>query len=176
MIPINVIIRVIKDIKIVPDGKAIEELMNGVLENNQIDSAKITLLDNRIPNSTNAYVKLQGGIEATVIDGADSFIDFVSGCGEQSTSKLSLTVSAFKNAVQGSYTDEQLFEWENKVNQGIEHESMYLTDVPECNGKSIAWHSGGEPDLWLTAWAIFVFKDLVDVGGYSSRDAKLSNQ
>jgi len=109
-------------------------------------------------------VKLQGGLEAVTLDGADSFIKFVSGCGEQSTSRLSLTVSAYKNAIKGSYTDEQLFEWESKVSQGIQHESQYLTDVPESSGKTISWYSGEKPDLWLTAWAIFVYKDLDDVG------------
>ncbi len=160
----KIVDRVAKEMQIVPDGKPVVELVNGGLDNNQTVNATITLLDDRIPNSTNAYVKLQGGLEAVTLDGAESYIHFVSGCGEQSTSKLSLTVSAYKNAIKGSYTDEQLFEWENKVAQGIEHELLYLTDVPSCNGKAIAWHTGQSPDIWLTAWAIFVFKDLSDVG------------
>jgi hypothetical protein len=156
--------RVIKDIRIDPDGKAIEEIINGALENNQTVEETIEFLDKRISNSTNAYVKLQGGTEAITLDGAENYINFVSGCGEQSTSKLSVDIAAYKNLLKGDLTDEKLFEYEQIIAQGIEHELMYLIEVPSCNGKSIVWHGSGPPDLWLTAWASFAFKDLIDVG------------
>jgi hypothetical protein len=156
--------RIIKEMRIVPDGKPIEELINGALENKQTANATIELLPNRIPNSTDAYVKLQGGMEAITMDGAENYIQFVSGCGEQSTSRLSVDIAAYKNLLKGDLTDEKLFKFENIITQGIQHELMYLIDVASVDGKAIVWHKGESADMWLTAWASFAFQDLEDVG------------
>jgi hypothetical protein len=45
--------RVIKDMRVEPDGKPIEELINGGLDNDQTVDATITFNPDRIPNSTN---------------------------------------------------------------------------------------------------------------------------
>ncbi|UCH90216.1 MAG: hypothetical protein JSV49_06150, partial [Thermoplasmata archaeon] len=155
---------VIKEMRVEPDGKALEELINGALENNQSMNATITLLDERIPNSEDAYIKLQGGIEAITLDGAENYIQFVSGCGEQSTSKLAVNIAAYNNLLKGDITDEQMFEFENMMTQGIEHEMIYVIDNSDGTGKSVVWHGSGPPDQWLTAWAVFAFQDLVDAG------------
>ncbi len=160
----NVEDKVIKQLKVVPDGKAIIDLRNGQLDDDTSATETVDLLPDRVPNSEDAYVKLQGGMEAVVMDGAENFIKFVSGCGEQSTSKLSVNIAAFKNLLKGDVTDEQMFKYENLINQGIQHELIYLVKDPNGNGKAIVWHKGESPDIWLTAWAIFAFQDLVDTG------------
>jgi hypothetical protein len=156
--------KVIKQLKVVPDGKAIMDLRNGQLDDDSSATETVELLPDRVPNSEDAYVKLQGGMEAVVMDGAENFIKFVSGCGEQSTSKLSVNIAAFKNLLKGDVTDEQMFKYENLINQGIQHELIYLVNDPNGYGKAIVWHKGESPDIWLTAWAIFAFQDLVDTG------------
>jgi CD109 antigen len=156
--------KVIREMTVEPDGKPFVDLINGALEDDQIVNTKIDILQNRVPNSENAYVKLQGGIEAVTLDGAENFIQFVSGCGEQSTSRLAVDIAAYKNLLKGDLTDEKMFEFENILNQGIQHEMMYVIDNRDGTGKSVVWHGTGPPDLWLTAWATFVFQDLVDVG------------
>jgi hypothetical protein len=156
--------RVIKEIRVEPDGKAFEELINGGLDNDETVNATISFNADRIPNSTNAYVKLQGGIEAITLDGAENYIQFVSGCGEQSTSRLSVDIAAYKNLLKGDMTDEQMLKYENIIIQGIQHELIYLVDVSIFGGKAIVWHQGEPADLWLTAWASFAFQDLEDAG------------
>jgi CD109 antigen len=156
--------KVIKQMEVVPDGKAILEIRNGQLDDESRESENLELISNRIENSENVYVKLQGGMEAIALDGAEDFIRFVSGCGEQSTSRLSVDIAAYKNLLEGGVTDEKLFKFETIINQGIQHELIYLVDDSSSGGKAIVWHCGESPDLWLTAWALFAFQDLLDTG------------
>jgi uncharacterized protein YfaS (alpha-2-macroglobulin family) len=156
--------RVIKEMTVEPNGKAIETLVNGGLDNDQIVEHKMELYENRIHNSTNAYVKLQAGLEAVTLDGAENYIQFVSGCGEQSTSKLSVDIAAYKNLLKGDITDEQMLKFETIINQGIQHELTFVVNVWLTDGKGIAYHPGMAPDYWLTAWASFAFQDLLDAG------------
>jgi CD109 antigen len=156
--------KVVKEMTVEPDGKKVIDLRNGQLQDDSTATEALTLSSDRVPNSENAYVKLQGGMEAVVMDGAEDFIRFVSGCGEQSTSKLSVDIAAYKNLQGGSMTVEELFEYEVIINQGIQHEMQYLVNDAASGGKAIVWHSGESPDIWLTAWAVFAFQDLKDAG------------
>jgi uncharacterized protein YfaS (alpha-2-macroglobulin family) len=156
--------KIVKEMRVDPDGKSMVELVNGQLDDEDTASESLVLSAERVPNSEDAYVKLQGGIEAVVMDGAEDFIVFVSGCGEQSTSRLSVDIAAYKNLLKSDVTDEKLFEYEDIINKGIQHELIYLVDVKDINGNAIVWHTGESPDIWLTAWAIFAFQDLLDVG------------
>jgi hypothetical protein len=114
--------KIVKEMRVDPDGKRIDEVMNGQLDDIQSISTDILLDSQRVENSENAYVKLQGGMEAVTLDGAETYIRFVSGCGEQSMSTLAIDILAFDTVQKMDGTDEQLFEFENIVNQGIQHE------------------------------------------------------
>ncbi|TET89413.1 MAG: hypothetical protein E3J35_09915 [Methanomassiliicoccales archaeon] len=154
---------VVRKLMVEPKGMLVEHLKSGRLDDSDSVTESITLSSSGIPGTEVAYVKLQPGMESVVVDGAEKYIVFVSGCGEQSTSRLSVDVAAYKHLLESGLTDEQMAKYEQIVTQGIQHEMMYLVDDPTSGGRAISWF-GESPDLWLTAWATFAFQDLEDVG------------
>ncbi len=152
---------VVRDIAIDPAGPWREQVVSGEVTDDETVTIGLDLNAARIPGTEVAYVKLQGGMEAVFLDGAENYIVFVSGCGEQSTSKLSVNIAAYKHLADGGAADEQLFAFETKIVQGIQHELTFLVEAEA--GRAISWF-GREPDLWLTAWALFAFQDLQDAG------------
>jgi len=153
-----------KTMRIEPDGKAFSEIENGELRNNQTVIHSFWLNPDGIPNSENAFVKLQGGMQSIIVDGAEGFIHFVSGCGEQSMSMLSVDILAYQNMLKKEgITDEQLFEYESMITQGIQHELLYVVDSGD--GKGIVWFPQDEvPHPWLTSWGLLTFQDAIDAG------------
>ncbi len=153
-----------KTMRIDPDGKAFSNIKNGELKNNQTIAHSFLLYPERIPHSENAFVKLQGGMQSIIIDGAEGFIHFVSGCGEQSMSMLSVDILAYQNVIKKEgVTDEQLFAYETMITQGIQHELLYVVDDEE--GKGIVWFPHDEkPHPWLTSWGLLTFQDAINVG------------
>jgi hypothetical protein len=126
----------------------------------------ITLSSQRVPGSENAFIKLQGGMEAVMLDGAESFIRFVSGCGEQSMSTLNIDILAFDTVQQlGTATEEKMFEYERIVTQGIQHELQYLVDAKNGKGQGIVWFPDDiDVHQWLTSWGLITFQDAIDAG------------
>jgi len=153
-----------KTMRIEPDGKAFSEIENGELRNNQSVIHSFLLNPDRVPNSEDAFVKLQGGMQSIIVDGAEGFIHFVSGCGEQSMSMLSVDILAYQNMLKKEgITDEQLFEYESMITQGIQHELLYVVDSGD--GKGIVWFpQDEEPHPWLTSWGLLTFQDAIDAG------------
>lgn len=147
-----------------PDGKNIEKSWSGQLEDDDVANHTVEINPDSIPFSNEAYVKFEAGMDAVVLEGAENYIHFVSGCGEQSTSRLSVDIAAYKNLLNSGVSDLDLFEYETILTQGIQHELIYLTDNTGGHGRAICWHTGEPADLWLTAWALFAFQDLRDVG------------
>ena len=155
---------IVKPMRIVPDGTKMETLVNGQIENGTV--TKTILLDpSRIEGSENAWVKLQGGMEAVLLEGVDAFIQFVSGCGEQSLSTLSIDILAYDTVRQMGTSPEKLFSYESMVNQGIQHELMYLIDAANGKGRGIVWFPGDQDvHPWLTSWGLIAFQDAVNAG------------
>jgi hypothetical protein len=157
---------IIKPMRVDPDGKRVEQTFNGKLTDN--NSAKITIeqSSDRVPGSEDAFVKLQGGMEAVLLDGAESFIRFVSGCGEQSMSTLNIDILAFDTVQKlGTATEEKMFEYEQITTQGIQHEMQYLLDAKNGKGRGIVWFPGDEDvHQWLTSWGLITFQDAIDAG------------
>lgn len=153
-----------KTIRIDPDGKSFSCIENGEIKNTQIVNHSFYLYPERVPYSENAYVKLQGGMQSILIDGADGFIHFVSGCGEQSMSMLSVDILAYQNIIKKEgVTDEQLFSYETMITQGVQHELLYI--VSDQDGKGIVWFPhDSEPHPWLTSWGLLTFQDAINAG------------
>lgn len=149
---------VVRVMTVEPDGKKFDETVNGELTDNQTANVTIEFSDDRVPKSENAYVVLQGGMDAVVLDGAEKYIRFVSGCGEQSMSTLAINILAFNITLNG--TDEQLFEYENMVTQGIQHELTFLKNAENGIGRGIVWFpSDRDVHPWLTSWGLITFQD-----------------
>jgi CD109 antigen len=157
---------VIKSLRVDPDGKLVDETINGKLTDSQTDEIELELSSDRVPKSENAYVKLQGGMEAVILDGAESFIQFVSGCGEQSMSTLNIDVLAFDTVTSlNTATEEKMAEYEGIVTQGIQHELQYLVDAKNNEGRGIVWFPEDEDvHPWLTSWGLITFQDAITAG------------
>ena len=155
---------VVRPLAVEPDGKLVEDIRNGLLVNTSAAELAFALDGNRIAGSENAYLKLQSSLESIIIDGADGFIHVVSGCGEQSTSSLSVDILAYQNYIKGRPDPANLTVYQDIINRGIQHEAQYLSTNTGGHGRAIVWHSGEQPDLWLTAWAIQAYHNLGEAG------------
>jgi hypothetical protein len=157
--------KIVKQMRIDPDGKRIDNVKNGQLDNNQTVKVDIEFDPQRVEDSENAYIKLQGGMEAVTLDGAETYIRFVSGCGEQSMSTLAIDILAFDTVQKMDGTDEKLFEYENIVNQGIQHELTFLLEPVNKIGRGIVWFPGDQDvHPWLTSWGLITFQDAKNAG------------
>jgi uncharacterized protein YfaS (alpha-2-macroglobulin family) len=157
--------KIVKEMRVDPDGKKVDSVENGQLDNDDSTTVDIELDSQRVENSENAYVKLQGGMEAVTLDGAEAYIRFVSGCGEQSMSTLSIDILAYDTVLNMDGTDEKLFEYENIVNQGIQHELTFLLEAENKIGRGIVWFpSDRDVHPWLTSWGLITFQDAKNAG------------
>ncbi|UCC92670.1 MAG: hypothetical protein JSW25_08395, partial [Thermoplasmata archaeon] len=151
---------VIRPLRVKPVGEKLEDLYQGRLSPGDVVDYNLTLVPELIENSENAWVKLQGGVEAAVLEGAESYIHYVSGCGEQSMSTLSIDVLAFRTVREGELDEARLLELEMIVNQGIIHELQYLKEANNGQGRGIVWFpSDQDVHIWLTSWGVITFKD-----------------
>ncbi|MCK5251805.1 MAG: hypothetical protein KAQ96_02605, partial [Thermoplasmata archaeon] len=161
---------VIRPLRVKPVGEKVTDLYQGRLSSGDEVEYTLSLLPELIENSENAWVKLQGGVEAAVLEGADSYIHFVSGCGEQSMSTLSIDVLAFRTVREGDLDEAKLLEYEMIVNQGIIHELQYLMDAKNGEGRGIVWFPRDQDvHIWLTSWGVITFKD-AQLAGFTVDD------
>ncbi|MEA3560019.1 MAG: alpha-2-macroglobulin family protein, partial [Candidatus Thermoplasmatota archaeon] len=151
---------VIRPMRVVPDGKSVQIIENGKLSDNQTVSTTLSLDADRVENSEDIWVKLQGGIESVILDGAENYIKFVSGCGEQSMSTLSVNILAYDQAQEQDTKAEDLLEYEQMCIQGIQHELQYLMEGKNDPGRGIVWFPGDQDvHPWLTSWGLLTFQD-----------------
>ena len=159
---------VVRTLRVKPAGEHVTDMFQGMLMPGDSLEHTFAVLPEMVPNSQNAWVKLQGGIEAVVMEGAESYIHMVSGCGEQSMSGLSVDVLAFLAARQGGLAEDQLIRLEAIVNQGIQYEMKFLYDDGE--GRGIVYYPGERSvNPWLTAWGLQTFSD-AKAGGFDIDD------
>ncbi len=157
--------QVIKPLRVKPSGERLRDLYQGRVTEGADISHVLDLHPDLIPNSENTWVKVQGGVEAAVIEGAESFIHYVSGCGEQSLSTLSIDVLAFRTVREGELDEARLLEFETIVTQGINHELQYLMEANNKKGRGIVWFPGDQDvHPWLTSWGVITFQDAIDAG------------
>jgi len=156
--------RVSRPIWVEPRGKLMETTINGQITDNQTVTETVKFNASRVPDSEDIYLKLQAGVESVALDGAEEYIQFVSGCGEQSMSTLSIDVLAFRLVAEEG-TVEQMFEYETIVTQGIAHELMYLKSAQNGEGRGIVWFPDDrDVHPWLTSWGLITFRDAIDAG------------
>ncbi len=162
---------VIKPLRVRPVGDKITLLEQGRLSPGDDVTFDLEMLPELIENSENAWVKLQGGVEAAIIEGAENYIHYVSGCGEQSLSTLSIDVLAFRTVREGGLDEAKLLEYEVITNQGIIYELQYLMDANNGKGRGIVWFPGDQDvHPWLTSWGLITFED-ARLAGFTVDDA-----
>ncbi|MGQ9583268.1 MAG: alpha-2-macroglobulin family protein [Thermoplasmatota archaeon] len=155
---------IVRQLAVEPDGRLVEDIRNGILENDSSAHLSFELDARRVPGSELAYIKLQAGVESVIVDGAEGFIEVVSGCGEQSTSRLSVDILAYENYIMGQPDPANVTRYRSIISMGVQHEAQYLSSNTGGHGRAIVWHTGEAPDIWLTAWAIQAYRDLQDNG------------
>ena len=147
-----------------PRGSPVDETYSGRLSNGESGTVTLSLRGNRIPGSESALVRVQPSMTAVVLDGAENYVQYVSGCGEQSMSTLNIDVLAFRLVSSGT-SDAKMLELEQIVNQGIQHEMQFLLPAKNGAGRGIVWFPGDEDvHPWLTSWGLITFKDAMDAG------------
>jgi uncharacterized protein YfaS (alpha-2-macroglobulin family) len=151
-----------RDMRVVPDGKLERTVINGDLTDSTVMMHTIKQAPDRIPGSANALIKVEGGLAGVAMDGAENYIHFVSGCGEQATSRLLIDIVAYRNLQISNADPEMLEEYEGIITKGIQYEMRYVQTTSE--GKAIVYHPGDKPNLWLTAWGVYAFADLEAAG------------
>ena len=153
-----------KPMRVVPDGTKDKTLFNGEVENGTVTET-LTLFPERINGSESAWVKLQGSVDAVLLEGVESFMTFVTGCGEQSLSMLSIDILAYDTMKSLGTSPEKLFEYESMVNQGLMHELTYLENANNGKGRGIVWFPGDQDvHPWLTSWGLIAFQDAINAG------------
>jgi hypothetical protein len=156
---------VVKPMLVEPDGKKAEGIFNGQLMDTSEANASIVLAPDRVPGSEDAYVKLQASIEAVTVDGAENYINFVDGCGEQSMSRLDIDVLAFRAVSRTSVSTERMARYETMVTQGIQHEMTFVEPAKNGKGRGIVWFPSDEDvHPWLTSWGLITFQDARNAG------------
>lgn len=155
---------VVRAMEVVPDGKKVETLFNGDVGDGEVTHT-LSLAEDIIEGSANAWVKIQGSVDAVLLEGVDEFIQFVSGCGEQSLSMLSIDILAYDTVMKLGSSPERMFEYESIVNQGIQHELMYLEESNNGVGRGIVWFPEDQDvHPWLTSWGLIAFQDAINAG------------
>ena len=156
--------KVVRPMDVVPDGQVVQHILNGEITDDTSIDETIQLSLDRIENSENAYLVLQGSMEAVAVEGAEQYIRFVSGCGEQSMSTLSIDVLAY-SMVKDTGASEKLFEYETICTQGIQHELTFLMSAKNGEGRGIVWFpSDDDVHPWLTSWGLLTFQDAINAG------------
>ncbi|RLF48455.1 MAG: hypothetical protein DRN20_04495, partial [Thermoplasmata archaeon] len=154
-----------RNITVIPRGKKIESVQNIRLKDNDSAIVPIELMDGRIDGADSGYVKVQAGTDAIVLDGAEQYIQFVRGCGEQSMSTLAIDILAYDIIRNKKDAVEKMFEYENIVSRGIQHELTFLVVPKNGIGRGIVWFpSDNDAHIWLTSWGLITFQDARNAG------------
>lgn len=155
---------VVRPMRVDPRGTPFDQTFSGRLTSTETKSLTLSLRGDRIPGSESAFVRIQPSILSVVLDGAENYIRYVSGCGEQSLSMLNIDVVAF-NIISANASADKLKGYEDIVNEGIQHELQFLVPVTDGVGRGITWFSGSDAvDPWLTSWGLVTFQDAINAG------------
>ena len=155
---------VVRVVRVDPRGAPVERTSSGRLTGTESKTVNLVLRDDRIPGTESALVRLQPSMNAVILDGADNYIHYVSGCGEQSMSTLNIDVLAFRLVAAGT-SEERMLEVEGIVNQGIQHELQFLVEAQNGQGRGIVWFPGDQDaHPWLTSWGLITFQDAIAAG------------
>lgn len=155
---------VVRLVRVDPRGAPVEETFSGRLAATETKAVTLVPRDDRIPGTEAAFVRIQPSMNAVVLDGAENYIQYVSGCGEQSMSTLNIDVLAFRLVSEGT-SDAKMLELERIVTQGIQHELTFLVAAKNGQGRGIVWFPGDrDAHPWLTSWGLITIQDARDAG------------
>jgi alpha-2-macroglobulin-like protein len=146
-----------RNIEIVPDGRLIEQVVSGTLD--QPMSLDVNLPADAIPDSAKLLVRLYPSAFSQLVEGLDSIFQMPHGCFEQTSSTTYPNVLALQYLRKTKQTQPEV---EAKARQYIHLGYQRLVSF-EVTGGGFDWFGHAPADVPLTAYGLREFKDMAQV-------------
>jgi CD109 antigen len=148
-----------REILIVPEGRPVEEVANGVIEPGQSLPMDVSVPVEAVPGSARAYLNLSPSPVAQAMSGVSDLLGMPYGCGEQNMIFLAPDIEILKYLREiGELAPEVRAEAEYFVTVGYQRELTFQSD-----DGGFAAFGGAEGSLWLTAFVLSTFAGARDV-------------
>jgi alpha-2-macroglobulin-like protein len=146
-----------RDIEVVPDGRRIEQVFNGTLQ--QPAAIALTIPASAIEGSPKAILKIYPSTFSEVVEGLDGIFQMPYGCFEQTSS------TTYPNVLALDYlrrTDKNAPAIEAKARQYIHlgYQRLLTFEVP---GGGFDWFGRPPANLLLTAYGLMEFQDMAQI-------------
>lgn len=145
---------IVRSVKIVPEGKRIESVVNGSIEGESIHAFEIP--SNAVDQSGSAIVKIYPTRFSQIVEGLDAVFQRPHGCFEQTSSTTYPSVLALNYLRQ---TGKSIPEVEVKAQQYIELGYQRLLTF-EVAGGGFDWFGNPPANRILTAYGLMEFADM----------------
>ena len=146
-----------RELEVVPDGQAVEQLASGTLATPL--EMPIRIPENAIEGSVQAIVKLYPSTFSQLVEGLDAIFQMPSGCFEQTSS------TTYPNVLALDYlrrTGKSVPEVEAKARQYIHLGYQRLVSF-EVSGGGFDWFGHAPAHRILTAYGLMEFEDMAQV-------------
>ncbi len=150
-------------VEIVPDGRRVEQVVNGTLER-PVD-VTLNLPEERIPGSEKAFVKIYPSSFSQLVEGLDNIFRMPSGCFEQTSS------TTYPNVLALDYlkrTNQSVPAVRAKAEAYIQSGYQRLLSF-EVSGGGFDWFGQAPANRALTAFGLMEFTDMARVHDVDAR-------
>lgn len=146
-----------REIDVIPNGKKVEVVLNGNL--NSVADLQLTLPEDIVPGSSQAFVKLYPSGFSQLVEGLDAIFQMPYGCFEQTSSTTYPNVLALDYLRANRLNQPQI---EAKARQYIHlgYQRLLTFEVP---GGGFDWYGNPPAKLTLTAYGLMEFQDMARV-------------
>ena len=150
---------VLRQITVVPEGRPVEEVSNGVIEAGSRIPLDVFVPPEAVSGSARAYLNISPSPVAQTMNGVSDLLGMPYGCGEQNMIFLAPDIEILKYLREtGELSPEVRAKAEYYVNVGYQRELTYMSD-----DKGFAAFGGPEGSLWLTAFVLSTFSSAREV-------------
>jgi uncharacterized protein YfaS (alpha-2-macroglobulin family) len=150
-----------RSIEVIPDGRRVELVANGVLSKNDPKgiALQLTLPQNAIEGSSKLFVKFYPSSFSQLVEGMDAIFKMPTGCFEQTSS------STYPNVLALSYLkqiNKSMPDVEATARQYINagYQRLLTFEVP---GGGFDWYGRAPANRTLTAYGLMEFRDMAKV-------------
>jgi CD109 antigen len=148
-----------RQLRIVPEGRPVEEVANGVIEANTSAALDVSLIPEVVEGSARAFLNLAPSPVAQTMSGVSDLLGMPYGCGEQNMIFLAPDLEILKYLREiGELSVEIRAEAEYYVTVGYQRELTFQT-----TDGGFAAFGGEQGSLWLTAFVLSTFAGARDV-------------
>ncbi len=142
-----------RPVLVVPEGRPVEEVSNGVIEADRTAALDISAPEGAVPGSFRALLNITASPVAQTLSGVSDLLGMPYGCGEQNMIFTAPDIEILKYLREiGELSPEVRAEAEYFVTIGYQRELTFQTD-----DGGFAAFGGAEGSLWLTAFVLSTF-------------------